>query len=47
MIHFPQNVRVCLVGVKTGKMENRKRKIWWKMLFSTIWLRKENKRDRK
>ena len=32
-------LRVCLVGVKTGKMENRKRKIWWKMTFSTIWLR--------
>ena len=40
-------LRVCLIGVKTGRMENRERKIWWKMLFSTIWLRKENRRDRK
>ena len=27
-------------------MKNRKRKISWKMLFSTIWLAKENRRDR-
>ena len=39
--------RVCLVGVKTERMENRKRKIVWKMLFSTVWLRKENRRDQK
>ena len=26
-------------------MENRERKIWWKMLFSTIWLKKENRRE--
>ena len=38
---------MCLVGVKTGRMKNRERKIWWKMLFSTVWLRKENRRDRK
>jgi len=36
-----------LVGVKTERMENRERKIEWKMLFSIIWLRKENRRDRK
>ena len=40
-------LRVCLVGVKTGRIENRKRKIEWKMLLSTVWLRKENRRDRK
>ena len=40
-------IRVCLVGVKTGRMKNRERKIRWKMLFSTVWLRKENRRDRK
>ena len=39
-------LKVCLVGVKTGRMKNRKRKISWKMLFSTIWLAKENRRDR-
>ena len=32
-------VRLCLVRVKTWVMENRERKIWWKMAFSTIWLR--------
>ena len=31
--------RVCLVGVKIGRMENRERKIWWKMTFFTVWLR--------
>ena len=30
---------VCLIGVKTGKMENRERKIEWKMTFSTVCLR--------
>ena len=38
---------MCLVEVKTGKMKNRGRKIGWKMLFSTVWLGKENKKDRK
>ena len=33
---------LCLVGVKTGRMENRGRKIGWKMMFSTVWLVKEN-----
>jgi len=37
---------VCLVGMKT-RIENRKRKIGLKMAFSTVWLRRENKRDRK
>ena len=40
-------IRVCLVGVKTGRMKNMERKIGWKMLFSTVWLRKKNRRDRK
>ena len=31
--------RVSLVGVKTRRMENKERKIWWKMVFSTVWLR--------
>ena len=26
-------------------MENKERKIWWKMLFSTVWLKKENRRE--
>ena len=38
-------LRVCLVGVKTKRMKNRERKIGWKMLFSTIWLKKENRRE--
>ena len=42
-----QNLKVCLVGVKTGRMKNRERKIWWKMLFFTVWLGNENRRDRK
>ena len=25
--------RVCLVGVKTGRMEKKERKIWWKIEF--------------
>jgi len=28
-----------LVGEKTGRMENKARKIKWKMTFSTIWLK--------
>ena len=39
--------RVCLVGVKTGRMEKKERKIWWKIEFSLVWSRRENKRDRK
>ena len=39
--------RVCFVGVKIGMMENRERKIRWKIAFFIIWLRRENKRDRK
>ena len=31
--------RVCLVGMKTGRMKNRKRKIKCKMTFFTVWLR--------
>ena len=42
-----QNLKVCLVGVKTGRIKNRERKIGWKMLFFTVWLGKENRRDRK
>ena len=30
-----------------GWGENRERKIGWKMLFFTVWLRKKNRRDRK
>ena len=41
------SIRVCLVGVKTERMKNKERKIGWKMLFFTVWLRKENKRERK
>ena len=49
---FPCNLmaktlRVRLDGMKTGMMENRERKIEWKMTFSLIWFRRENKRDRK
>ena len=35
--------RVCLVGVKTGRMEKKERKIE----FSLVWFKRENKRDRK
>ena len=31
--------RVRLIGVKTGRMKNRERKIGWKMTFVTVWLR--------
>ena len=34
-----ESFRVCLVGVKTGRMENKERKIGWKMAFFTVWLR--------
>ena len=34
-----------MVGVKTGRIENRKRKIGWKMSFFTGWLKKENRRE--
>ena len=33
---FKKKVRVCLVGVKTRRMEKKKRKIGWKMEFSLI-----------
>ena len=33
--------------MKIGRMENREGKIWWKMLFSTVWLGKENREERK
>ena len=33
---------LCLVGVKIGRMENRGRKIGWKIVFSTVWQKKEN-----
>ena len=42
-----RSIRVCLVGVKTRMMKNREKKIGWKMLFSTIWLEKENRKDKK
>ena len=32
--------------MKIGRMENRERKIGWKMLFSTVWLGKENRGDK-
>ena len=32
--------------MKIGRMENRERKIGWKMLFSTIWLGKENRGEK-
>ena len=38
---------VCLVRVKTGRMENKEKKIGWKMMFSIIWLVKKNRRYRK
>ena len=38
---------VCFVRVKIEMMENRERKIRWKIAFFTVWLRRENKRDRK
>ena len=40
-------VKVCLVGVKIGRMKNKERKIGWKMTFSTVCFKIENKRDRK
>ena len=42
-----KTLRVYLVGVKTERMGNGERKIRWKMLFFTVWLRKENRKDRK
>ena len=41
------SLSVCLVGVKIGRMENRERKVRWKMVFFTVWFRRENNRDRK
>ena len=41
------SLTLCLVGVKIWMMENMKRKIKWKIPFSTVWLKKENKRDKK
>ena len=41
------NIKVCLVGVKISRMENRERKRWQKITFSTVQFRRENKRDRK
>ena len=38
--------RVCLVGMKTGRME-KERKIGWKIEFSLVWFRRENKKNRK
>ena len=32
--------------MKIGRMENRERKIGWKMLFSTVWLGKENRGEK-
>ena len=41
------SLRVCLVGVKTEMMENRKRKIWWKMSFSLFgWEKEKKKKER-
>jgi len=40
-------VKANLVGVKTGRMKKKKRKIWWKIKFSLVWFRRENKRKRK
>ena len=31
-----------MVGVKIGRMENRGRKLGWKIVFSTVWQKKEN-----
>jgi len=42
-----KTLKVCLVGMKTGRMKNRERKIGWKMAFSPIWFKRENKRDKK
>ena len=44
---FLPSLKLCLVGMKTGRMKNRERKILWKMKFSTVWLGKENGEDRK
>ena len=33
-----KHFRVCLVGVKIGRMENKERKIGWKMTFFIVWL---------
>ena len=33
------SLRVCLIWVKTERMENRERKIGWKLIFFTVWLR--------
>ena len=31
-----------MVGVSLGRMENIRRKIGWKIVFSTVWQKKEN-----
>ena len=38
--------RVCLVMVKSGKMENRQRKIKWKMTFSPVQFKREDERQK-
>ena len=38
--------RVCLVGVKTKKLENRVRKIGWKMTIFTVLFKRKNKREK-
>ena len=40
------SLRVCLVGMKTGRMENRERKIRLKMTFFTLWLRGRGGREK-
>ena len=39
-----QTLTVCLVRIKIGRMENKERKIWQKMLFSPVWFAKEMER---
>ena len=34
---------VCLVGVKTGRMKNRERKIGWRIAFFTVWFREKTR----
>ena len=39
--------RLCLVGVKIGRMEKKERKTWKKIKFSFVWFRRENTNDGK
>ena len=36
---------LCLVGKNLGRMENIRRKIEWKIVFSTVWQKRENRKE--